>query len=77
MTVTGKHIVGVDQSNGEMLWAYPYVENHRTKKRDETLIQNAVTPLYHEGQLFITSGYNHVGVALNLSEDGRQVELAW
>ncbi len=77
VTVTGKHIVGIDQSNGELLWVYPYVENHRTKKRDETLIQNAVTPLYHEGRLFVTSGYNHVGVALNLSEDGRQVELAW
>lgn len=73
VTVTGKHIVGVNQQNGDLLWAYPYVENHKTKQKYETLIQNAVTPLYHEGQLFVTSGYNHVGVALSLSEDGRQV----
>lgn len=76
-TVTGMHIVGVLLQTGELLWAYPYVDAHRTRRRNQTLIQNAVTPLYHDGRLFVTSGYNHVGIALKLSADGRQVTLLW
>jgi len=75
VTVTGMHIIGVNVWTGEFLWKYPYVEEHMTRNKTNMLIQNAVTPLYHDGQIYVTSGYNHVGVALQLSEDGHRVTL--
>ena len=77
VTITGHYVIALDSATGEFLWKYPYVENHKTKEKDNTLIQNAVMPLYHDGQLYITSGYDHVGIALKLSEDAKQVTLAW
>ncbi len=77
VTVTGMYIIGVDPKTGEFLWKYPYVENHKTKAKINTLIQNAITPIYHDEQLYVTSGYDHVGIALKLSEQGRKINLLW
>ena len=77
LTVTGMHIVAIDPSTGNIDWAYPYVRNHMTRNSIKPLIQNAISPLYYDGQIYVTSGYNHVGVALQLSEDGRSVSLLW
>ncbi len=77
LTVTGMHIIGVHPQTGEFLWKYPYVEKHMTRNKTNTLVQNAVTPIYFDGQIYVTSGYNHVGVTLQLSDDGRQVTLLW
>ena len=77
VTVTGMYIIGVNPKTGEFVWKYPYVENHKTKAKVNTLIQNAVTPLYHDGQLYVTSGYDHVGIALKLSEQGEEISLLW
>lgn len=77
LTVTGMHIVAVDPTTGGIDWTYPYVHNHMTRKSVKPLIQNAVSPLYYKGQIYVTSGYNHVGVALQLSKDGRSASLLW
>lgn len=77
VTLTGMNIIGVEPKSGELLWKYPYVEKHKTKDKINTLIQHAVMPVYKDGQLYVTSGYDHPGIALKLSEDGRQVSLIW
>ncbi|MBN1975441.1 MAG: PQQ-like beta-propeller repeat protein [Sedimentisphaerales bacterium] len=77
VTVTAMYIIGIDPQTGDVIWKYPYVENHKTKSKVNTLIQNAVMPVYKDGQLYVTSGYDHVGIALKLSEDGRQISLLW
>jgi outer membrane protein assembly factor BamB len=71
------HIVAIDPNTGEIDWTYLYVRNHMTRNSAKPLIQNAVSPLYHNGQIYVTSGYNHVGEALQLSKDGRNVSLLW
>jgi outer membrane protein assembly factor BamB len=35
------------------------------------------TPIYHDGQVYITSGYNAGGVMLKLSEDGSSIQELW
>jgi len=77
LTVTGMSIVALDPNTGAMDWTYPYVLEHQTRRSVKPLIQNAVSPLYCDGQIYVTSGYNHVGVALQLSEDGTRVSLLW
>jgi hypothetical protein len=38
---------------------------------------NATTPLYHDGSVFVTSGYNDTSLMLNLSPDGENIEVEW
>lgn len=77
LTVTGRYVIGVDAGTGRILWNYPYAENHPTAESENRLHINAVSPLYHEGCVFATSGYDHVAVMLQLSPDGDTVQPRW
>ncbi len=77
LTVTGSYIVGIDPEKGEILWKYLYVKNDKRENLLGTLMANVTTPLYHDGQIYVTSGYNQGGVALELSENGRSVQVIW
>ncbi len=68
VTHTADHILGLDASNGKLLWSYPQTNRYNV---------HANTPVYHEGGLFCFSGYGQGGVKLTLSEDGSKVEKAW
>jgi len=38
---------------------------------------NCVMPIYKDGKIFITSGYDHIAVMFNLSDDGPSVDVVW
>jgi len=38
---------------------------------------NTNAPLYSNGEIFVTSGYNHPGIKLALSDDGKSVQEIW
>lgn len=67
-TLMSSHIVGVDASNGKVLWTYEQTNQWSV---------HANTPVYANGMLFCTSGYGQGTVALNLSSDGGSVTKAW
>lgn len=73
VTVTNNYIIGVLAKTGEILWKFDFGEQIQNNGRNN----QTNTPLYHEGQLFVTSGYNHNSVMLNLSDDAKSVSLAW
>jgi len=73
ITVTGNYIIGVDAENGDIVWQIKYTDIPQPKQKDI----NPVTPLYHDGHIFVTSGYNHAGVMLELSKDGSNASVAW
>lgn len=79
-TVLAKNFIGVDASNGKFLWQYNYfnLENKDCLEvwPDAPAI-NTNSPVYHNGQIFITNGYNHVGAMFRLSDDGSSVNLLW
>lgn len=80
INVMGHHVLGVDASNGEILFKYKYseVENAAALKVwPDAPIANTNNPIYHNKQLYITSGYNHVGVKFQLSDDFKNIEIAW
>jgi len=74
VTVTGNYIIGVNPENGDIEWQIKYTEIPPPKSGNEI---KAVTPLYHNGRIFVTSGYNHTGVMLELSEDGANASVVW
>jgi outer membrane protein assembly factor BamB len=72
VTILAKHIIGVNAADGEILWSYECSEYQPKVKGIST-----VTPLYHDGGIYVTSGYNMGSVKLNLSADGKSVKKAW
>jgi outer membrane protein assembly factor BamB len=80
VNVLNDHLVGVDADNGKILWKF----NYGALSPEEGLKiwpgaphTNTITPLFNEGMLYITGGYNHVGVMFRLSEDASSISMMW
>lgn len=72
LAVTSVHAIGVDPSNGAILWKQDVVNGYSEGRRN-----NTNTPLFHNGEIFITSGYDSKAVMLKLSDDGKSVSVKW
>lgn len=71
---TSKDIIAIRPGNGDILWNYNLLQYHLIS----TGVGAQANPaLYHNGEIFVTSGYDHPGVMLSLSEDGNSVQLKW
>ncbi|NOR87009.1 MAG: PQQ-binding-like beta-propeller repeat protein [Bacteroidales bacterium] len=68
VTQTTNSIMGIDASNGELLWSHEHINKWQVQPN---------TPLYKDGKLYITSGYGKGGVMLQLSDDGSSVTELW
>ncbi|MBS3733407.1 MAG: PQQ-binding-like beta-propeller repeat protein [Phycisphaerae bacterium] len=68
VTATHRHIVGVDAETGDLLWKHGYRGQCSAHPN---------TPLYSDGSVYFTSGYNAGGVMLKLAPRGDAVEPAW
>lgn len=68
VTMTAKSIVGLNASNGKLLWQVP----HQT-----SWDISAVSPLLWEGSVHITNGYGLGSLLLKLSPDGNSIKQGW
>lgn len=76
--VTARHIFGVDPANGHLIWKFDYLgTTFDNGGNPDRWVINCNTPLYKDGRIFVTSGYDHAGVMLQLNSDATQVSLAW
>ncbi len=71
------YLIGVDAENGEILWTYKYSELDKPLWNPDAPYINTISPLYKDGRLFITSGYNHTSAMFELSPDGSEISLIW
>ncbi|MBC34522.1 MAG: alcohol dehydrogenase [Bacteroidetes bacterium] len=71
--MTKKHMIGIDPDNGEIYWEFDY--NQYAGKRAYN--NHSTTPVYKDGGLFITSGYNHKSIKFKLSNDLKNIEVDW
>jgi len=75
--VTASSVLGVDAEGGNILWRYRYYDLKTPLWHKWAPVINCITPVYHEGQIYVTSGYDHVGVMLDLNEEGTGVSEVW
>ena len=71
---TANNLIGINSVDGEILWNFdltPYEPGNMGKGI------NPNTPIYYDGDIFVTSGYDHIAVMVSLSADGRSVALKW
>jgi outer membrane protein assembly factor BamB len=68
VTHTASHVIGIDASNGKMLWNFPHPNQWSAHPN---------TPVYQDGGLFVFSGWGQGGEKLKLSADGGSVTKEW
>lgn len=73
VTMLKDSVVGLDARTGKLLWKDGFDGYHTDRKRTV----NANIPIYHEGRLFSTSGYNNGGAMLELNADGTAMKQLW
>ncbi len=57
----GKEVFIADVKTGRRVWGMPWVTDWNV---------NAATPIFHDGHLFLSSGYNHGSLLLRLAQAG-------
>ncbi|MBN2580190.1 MAG: PQQ-like beta-propeller repeat protein [Pirellulales bacterium] len=66
LTMSQKGLIGVNADNGDLLFQYPH----------ETAYDiNATSPIFHDGRIFITSGYGSGSEMLQLTVNGRKASV--
>ena len=68
VTITSKHILGINAETGEKLWSFAY-NNMRNIHPN--------TPIYSDNMLLCVFGYGKGSVMLRLTNGGRSVEKVW
>lgn len=70
------HIFGVDASNGEILWKVSHELSSDPNLQRFELIK-CTTPLYKEGMVYVTGGYDTGGMMVKIGADGKSATVAW
>ncbi len=70
LTMNSKAFLGVNADNGELLFTFPH---------ETTYDVNATSPIYHDGQVFVCSGYGSGSAMFKLKVEGQKasVEQVW
>ena len=74
VTVTENNAIGVDPENGNIDWQFDYGSYAAGEWKANI---NTNTPLYKNGKIFITNGYDHHSVMLDLNEEASEVEFSY
>jgi outer membrane protein assembly factor BamB len=70
------HVFGVDASNGIILWKVSHEQSSDPNLRRFELIK-CTTPLYNEGMVYVTGGYDTGSIMVKIADDGKSANIAW
>ena len=73
VNVSSSYVFAVDPLTGKILWKIKHLDINPEKAEQI----KCVTPLYHEGKIYITGGYDHGAFMLSLTEGGNNAVIAW
>jgi len=71
VNVLENYIFGVWPLEGKIAWKFDFGKFKKERGN------NTNTPLYYDGFLYVTSGYDHAGVKLKLADDLSSVSMIW
>jgi outer membrane protein assembly factor BamB len=70
---TSDDLIGIDAGNGNILWSYNTIQYHTEKGKGEA----ANTPLFYNGDIFITYGNQQPAMLFHISDDGKSISPKW
>lgn len=74
VTHSAKYIIAVDLSTGKLQWKFDYMAHSTTS---EWRFAHINTPVFRDGFLFVSSGYDKPALKLRLNADGSPPTLVW
>jgi outer membrane protein assembly factor BamB len=74
ITHSAKYVFAVDLQTGKLQWKFDYMAEC---KDPEWRFAHISTPLFRDGYLFVSSGYNKVAMKLKLNTDGSVPTIVW
>ena len=70
------HVYAVDASNGDILWKVSHEQSSDPNLRRWDLIK-CTTPLYKDGMVYVTGGYDTGGMMVEIGKDGKSANVVW
>jgi outer membrane protein assembly factor BamB len=82
ISITAHWFLGINPDNGKIEWKIPMIisENNTWAKsgnydgRHTTLVN---TPIYHNGKIFVTNGYDQGSFLVQLNDDATNITVVW
>jgi len=74
ITHTPTLIIGVNTTDGKILWKFNFKSVNDDPRDGQNYIQ---TPIYKDGFLFAANGYGQTAAKIKLNDNGRDPELVW
>jgi outer membrane protein assembly factor BamB len=74
VTLSAKYVFAVDLNTGKLAWKFDYMAQCTAP---EWRFAHINTPLFRDGCLFISSGYDKVALKLKLNADGSLPTVVW
>lgn len=76
VNVMAAYVFGIDPATGTMVWKFKHADVYKEVEDDAKAIK-CVTPLYADGKIYVTGGYDHGSFLLELKDGGKNVALVW
>jgi outer membrane protein assembly factor BamB len=80
INVSANYIFAVDPLAGKIAWKIKHTDIKAEKSFavwDDAPAIKCVTPLYKNGRIYVTGGYDHGGIMLELTDGGKNAKVAW
>jgi outer membrane protein assembly factor BamB len=80
INVSASYIYAVDPVAGKIVWKVKHLDINSARSKaewDDAPAIKCVTPLYSDGKIYVTGGYNHGGFMLSLTEGGNNAKVDW
>jgi outer membrane protein assembly factor BamB len=74
VTHTATYIIGVNASNGKLIWKFNFATVNADQKGGRNYIN---TPIYSDGCIFAANGYGQTAAKIKISFDGTEPTLLW
>ena len=74
VTLSAKYLFAVDSNTGKLVWKFDYMAECTAP---EWRFAHINTPLFRDGYLFVSSGYDKVALKLKLNTDGSAPSVTW
>jgi outer membrane protein assembly factor BamB len=69
-------LYAVEAETGKILWKFNHIGIKPPPDNWAPIIK-CTTPLYSDGKIYMTGGYNHAGIMVKMKEDISGVDLLW
>ncbi len=74
ITLSANYVFAVDLNTGKLVWKFNYMAESTSPDKRFAHIN---TPLFRDGYLFVSSGYDKVALKLKLNPDGSTPVVVW